>query len=95
MMLTKRRGLAALLALVLLVLPGGTLAEENDLSALTPLVDLTASAAMRVGETPETIVEGGVLSEAFVYNFFLLGQTADASLGITAAMLNDTALQAD
>lgn len=97
-MLKKHPAMAALTALVMCLTAalGGAWAEgATDLSATQPLVDLTASAAMRVGETPETIVEGGTLSEAFVYNFFLLGQTADASLGITAAMMNDTAQQAD
>lgn len=73
------------------------LAEDADQAwaPLQTIMDLTASAALRVGETPETIAEGGTLSEGFVYNFFLLGQTVAASQGITPAMLNDTAAQAD
>lgn len=72
-------------------------AEEGvwDFSALLPLVDLTASAAMRVGETPENITADGVLSETLVYNFFLMGVQADASLGITADMLADPAAQTE
>lgn len=72
-------------------------AEEAvwDFSAMLPLVDLTASAAMRVGETPENITADGVLSETLVYNFFLMGLQADASLEITADMLADSAAQAE
>ena len=93
-----RKKLTALMLTLMLstmALCGGALAAEADLSILTPLVDLTASAAMRVGEAPETISDTSTLSSAFVYNFFLLGQQADASLGITADMLTDTAKQAD
>ncbi|MGN0779709.1 MAG: hypothetical protein ACI4MJ_11205 [Aristaeellaceae bacterium] len=72
----------------LCLLAGGAAAEDvPDFSAMLPLLDLTASAALRVGEKAETITPDGTLSEAFVYNFFLLGQEADASLGITAQML--------
>lgn len=93
-----RKKLTALMLTLMLstmALCGGALAAEADLSILTPLVDLTASAAMRVGEAPETISDTSTLSSAFVYNFFLMGQQADASLGITADMLTDTAKQAD
>lgn len=88
---------AALLMSLCLMLGAGCAAEaeKSIFPALQPLLDLTAAAALRAGEEPENVQPDGTLSEAFVYNFFLLGQKADAALGITAAMLNDTALQAD
>ncbi len=92
-MLKKRNALAVLLALMLAMCGLVPCAQASDLNAITPLVDLTAAAAMRVGETPETITEDGTLSEAFVYNFFLLGQNMDTPLGITSNMLSDTAAQ--
>lgn len=88
------RRLCALLALLCLVVAGGAArAEDTIFSALQPLMDLTASAALRVGETPETITPGGTLSKAFVYNFFLLGQQADPALGISSDLLGDTEAQ--
>ncbi len=95
-MVKNRNGVALFMALVLALCGIMTCAqaEETDLSALTPLVDLTASAAMRVGESSEMISADSTLSQAFVYNFFLIGQKADASLGITADMLTDTSKQA-
>lgn len=91
-----RKAAALLMCLCLLLgMAGGARAEENVVSAMQPLMDLTAAAAMRVGETPETVTPDSALSQSFVYSFFLLGQQADASLGITAEMLNDTSLQAE
>ena len=91
-----RKMMRRIVALVwmMCLLAGGACAEAGaDFSAMLPLLDLTASAALRVGETPENITADGTLSQAFVYNFFLLGQSADASLGITADMLADPAAQ--
>ena len=80
--------------LVMCLMLGSAAAEAMpDFDAMLPLVDLTASAALRVGETPENITPDSTLSEAFVYNFFFLGQTADPVLGITSDMLADTAMQ--
>ncbi len=92
-MLKKRNGLAVLLAMMLALCGLIPCAQADDLNAITPLVDLTAAAAMRVGETPETITEDGTLSEAFVYNFFLLGQNMDVPLGIGSNLLSDTDAQ--
>lgn len=65
-----------------------------DFDAMLPLVDLTVAAALRVGEIPENITPEGTLSQEMVFNFFLMGKHADASLGITAEMLVDPAQQA-
>lgn len=89
-----KRAAAALLTLCLCLSVGAVAEEATIFSALQPLMDLTASAALHVGEIPETIAPDGVLSEAFVHNFFLLGQQADPALGITPDMLSDTAAQA-
>ena len=87
--------LTAVLALALALLPIAAPAEEAaDLSAATPLIDLTAAAAIYNLDNPETITADGTLSEAFAYNIFLLGPQMDASLGITEAMQQDTAAQA-
>ncbi len=77
----------------------GAVAQENtaaDFAALQPLMDLVAATALAGGENPELVPgSDGSLSEAFVTAFFQLGQTADASLGITADMLGDTQRQAE
>ena len=90
-----RKLLAMLLALCLCG-QGAVLAEGEDaLTSALPLIDLTASAALRVGEEPENIAPDGTLSQAFEQNFFLLGQQSDPALGITALLLTDTAAQED
>lgn len=92
----KRKKLSALLmALLMLVCTASPLQAQADLFALTPFADLVTAAAVRVGESPETILEEGTLSQSFVYNYFLFGQKAEASLGITPEMLTDPALQAE
>ena len=96
-----RKLLALALALCLclclcLCVQGAAMAEEDaSLTAAQPLIDLTASAALRVGEEAERIAPDGVLSQAFVQNFFLLGQQADPALGISGQLLTDTAAQED
>ncbi|MGN0970829.1 MAG: hypothetical protein ACI4OY_02665, partial [Aristaeellaceae bacterium] len=85
------RRMLGLLAALCMAADCAAAEETPDFSAMLPLLDLTASAALRVGEEPEAITPDGTLSEGFVYNFFLLGQSADASLGITADMLLDPA----
>ncbi|MBQ8653921.1 MAG: hypothetical protein IJ507_03205 [Clostridia bacterium] len=83
-----RRIAAAVCALCLL--SGAALgADAADFTTLMPLLDLTASAALRVGENPEEITPECALSPAFVQNFFLLGQEADAKLGIGPELLGD------
>jgi len=88
--------LLVMLLVLVLALPcaPAALGEATVFQSMQPLMDLTASAAMRVGETPESITEGGTLSQAFVYNFFMLGQQADPALGITADLLADPQQQA-
>ena len=92
-----RKLLALALALCLcLCVQGAAMAEEDaSLTAAQPLIDLTASAALRVGEEAESIAPDGVLSQAFVQNFFLLGRQADPALGITGQLLSDAAAQED
>ena len=90
-----RKLLAMLLALCLCG-QGAALAEGEDaLASALPLIDLAASAALRVGEEPENIAPDGTLSQAFEQNFFLLGQQSDPALGITSLLLTDTAAQED
>lgn len=86
--------LAAMLVAMMLMMTGAV-AEGGDLSAAQPLLDLTVAAALQAGETPENVTAGGALSAGFVQAFFLLGQEADASLGITADMLSNPAAQED
>ena len=93
MKLTMKRLAAMLLAMMLMMT--GAVAEGGDLSAAQPLLDLTVAAALQAGDTPETVTADGTLSMAFVQAFFLLGQEADASLGVTADMLGNTAAQED
>ncbi len=71
-------------------------AGTSDFEALTPFMDLVAAAAMSTGsEDPEVIGnEETTLGNAFIEALFTIGQTADASLGITADMLADPAQQA-
>ena len=90
------RKLLALALVLCLCMQGAAIAEEDtSLTAALPLIDLTASAALRVGEEPERIDPDGVLSQAFVQNFFLLGRQADPTLGITGQLLSDAAAQED
>ena len=69
-----------------------------DFDALLPLMDLLASAAMGTTseEHPFQSVPGaeGTLDSEFINAFFVLGVYASPSLGITKAMLADTAQQA-
>ena len=90
-----RKLLALALALCLCMQGAAMAEEETSLTAAQPLIDLTASAALRVGEEAESIAPDGVLSQAFVQNFFLLGRQADPALGITGQLLSDAAAQED
>ena len=88
-----RKLLAMLLALCLCG-QGAALAEGEDaLASALPLIDLAASAALRVGEEPENIAPDGTLSQAVVQNIILLGQHSDPALGLTALLRTDTAAQ--
>lgn len=93
MKLTIKRLAAMLLAMTMML--SGAVAEGVDLSTTQPLLDLTVAAALQAGDTPETITAEGALSEAFVKTFFFLGQSADASLGITKKMLTSASAQED
>ena len=90
-----RKLLALALALCLCMQGAAIAEEETSLTAAQPLIDLTASAALRVGEAAESIAPDGVLSQAFGQNFFLLGRQADPALGITGQLLSDTAAPED
>ena len=70
-------------------------ASLSDFETLHPLMNLVARAAI-VSQTEEinTILgEEGTLDPSFVNAFFNQGLTGDASLGVTEAMLTDTAAQ--
>lgn len=98
----KNNKFLAWLLVICLMMSGlsGALAQGtaslSDFDALQPIMNLIAGAAVAVGDEPELIPGAeGTLSNAFVDAFFRLGTTADASLGITADMLGDTAKQAE
>ena len=87
----RMRRLAAVLLAMMLALTGAL--AEGDLSATQPLLDLTVAAALRSGDRPVNITADDALPEAFVKTFFLLGQGADKSLGVTEGMLTSEAQQ--
>lgn len=75
------------------VLAEGT-ASLSDFEALQPIMNLIAGAVVTASDEPQPIPGAeGTLSNTFVDAFFRLGTTADASLGMTADMLGDTAKQ--
>ena len=59
----KLTRMVTLLAALCLLAPCAAAEDTPDFSAMLPLLDLTASAALRVGEEPETITPDGTLSE--------------------------------
>lgn len=70
-------------------------ATSSDFDVLRPFMDLVACAAVSASEEPEVVGDADTsLTASFISAFFVQGQTADASLGITQAMLTDTAAQA-
>lgn len=89
----NRKAAALLLTLAMLLgCIAPALAEAPvDLSSAMPLVDVVISAAVRVGETPESVPQEGYLSPAFVRNFLILSQ--GAGIGADAGVLGDTKKQ--
>ena len=69
-------------------------AQPSDFDALKPLMDLVASAAYSAADEPEVVGDASTtLTPTFISAFFNEGLTADSSLGISEAMLTDTAAQ--
>lgn len=97
--LFSRRMIAWVITLCLLTgstaLASTVQATSSDFDVLRPFMDLVACAAYSASDEPEVIGdENTSLTPAFLTAFFVEGQSADASLGITQAMLADTASQA-
>lgn len=97
--LWTRRITAWAVSLCLLIGCAGTAfatqAQPSDFSALQPLMDLVASAAISAGDEPEAVGnEETTMTPAFIASFFNCGLTADPALGFTADMLGNTDLQA-
>ncbi|MBE5801911.1 MAG: hypothetical protein E7319_06440 [Clostridiales bacterium] len=96
---TFRRVTTLLLTLCMLVSGIGFAAAEAqqgaDLEILYPLMDLVCAAAYNADDGVTMVVPDseGVLESAFVDAFIRIGQERGASLGITEAMLTDTAAQ--
>ena len=65
---------------------------DEVLSAVQPLMDLTALAAC-AGAVPLAVTEGETLSPQFVRNLLLCGQAQGQELGVTPAALADPAAQ--
>lgn len=71
-------------------------AQTADFEALVPLMDLVAAASWYSPNAPESVPGAeDELSLSFVDAFFSVGQTAASEVGITEAMMNDTAAQAE
>lgn len=91
----NRKAAALLMSAVLLLsmlLTGAYAESAADLGGAMPLVDLTVSSAVRVGEYPEFVAEDGFVSTAFTQNFFRDG--VSFGIGITDDMAADTEKQA-
>lgn len=72
------------------------MAQSADFEALIPLMDLVAAASWYSPNAPESVPGAeDELSLSFVDAFFSVGQTVGAEVGVTEAMLNDTAAQAE
>lgn len=66
-----------------------------DFEALIPLMDLVSSASWYSPNAPEGVPGAdGELSLSFIDTFFAVGQTCGAEVGVTEAMMTDTAAQA-
>ena len=67
-----------------------------DFEALIPLMDLVCTASWHSPNAPEKVPGAeGELSLSFIDSFITLGQTYCPEDGVTEAMMNDTAAQAD
>ncbi len=82
--------IAAVLCLVtgLTGTAAATQPEAATYSALAPLMDLVACAALTAGDEPEAVGnEETTMTPAFIASFFNCGLTAEPALGFTADML--------
>lgn len=74
----------------------GAMAQTADFEALVPLMDLVAAASWYSPNAPEGVPGAeDELSLSFVDAFFSVGQSTGAEVGVTEAMLTDTAAQAE
>jgi len=76
----------------------GSLAQSAtaDFEALIPLMDLVSTASWHSPNAPEKIPGAeGELSLSFIESFITLGQTCCPEVGVTEAMMTDTAAQAE
>lgn len=96
-----KRGVQKMISLLMAVcmllgLCTGAMAQSADFEALVPLMDLVASASWHSPNAPEGVPGAeDELSLSFIDAFFSVGQTCGAELGITEAMMTDTAAQAE
>jgi len=84
--------------MILCLMTGGYAFAQSsgDFEALIPLMDLVCTASWHSPNAPERVPGAeGELSLSFIDAFFTLGQTYGAEAGVTEAMLNDTAAQAE
>ena len=93
-----KKTFAWVVALVMMLGCAMAAAEQTaDLEALYPLMDLVCAAALDAqGEDDYAIVvpdSEGELTPEFVQAFIRIGQTRGESVGVTAAMMTDTAAQ--
>ncbi len=95
----NRKMISLLLSLCMLLgLYTGASAQSSaaDFDALVPLMDLVATASWHSPNAPERVPGAdGELSLSFIDAFVAIGQTTGAEVGVTSAMLSDTAAQAE
>ena len=85
-----------ILCLALGVSMGAVAETKADFEALVPLMDLVCAASQYSPNAPETISGAdSELTVSFVDAFFKVGKVYGAEIGVTSAMLGDTAAQAD
>ena len=85
-----------ILCLALGIYAGAAAETKADFEALVPLMDLVCAASQYSPNAPETISgSDSELTVSFVDAFFKVGKIYGAEVGVTSAMLGDTAAQAD
>jgi len=96
-----KRGVQKMISLLMAVcmmlgLCTGAMAQNADFEALVPLMDLVASASWYSPNAPEGVPGAeDELSLSFIDAFISVGQTCGAEVGVTEAMMTDTAAQAE
>lgn len=84
------------LCLVLGISMGGVAETKADFEALVPLMDLVCAASQYSPNAPESVSGAdSELTVSFVDAFLKVGKVYGAEVGVTEAMLGDTAAQAD